>query len=181
MSPLLPKVASGDQAATRECIARYGGLIWSLARRFSASPSDAEDAVQDIFLDVWKSASRFDERSGTEVTFVATIARRRLIDRRRKQKRAPEIEVYEDMPNEGSVLAEVGAEASLAARALNQLKPEERQVLILTACHGLSHDEVSISTGMPLGTVKSHARRGLMHVREVLGTLGVPRGMEAAR
>ena len=64
---------------------------------------------------------------------------------------------------------EVGAEAALAARALDQLRPEQRQVLILTTCHGLSHEEVASTTGMPLGTVKAHARRGLDRVRQALG------------
>lgn len=173
LPPLLPRVASGDAAAVKECIARYGGLVWSLSRRFSASPTDAEDAVQEIFFDVWRSASRFRVEAGAEVTFIATIARRRLIDRRRHQRRTPPTETLSDaIPGEGAVPAEVGAEAALAARALDQLRPEQRQVIILTACHGLSHEEVAARTGMPLGTVKAHARRGLIFVRDVLADPG---------
>jgi len=165
---VLSRVAAGEPAAVRECIARYGGLVWSLARRFA--PSDAEDAVQEIFVDLWKSAARFDPETAAEPTFVAMVARRRLIDRRRKDQRrrdtdplpeVPPAAITEDRP-------ELGAEAALAARALDQLRPEQRQVLILTACHGLSHEEIAASTGMPLGTVKAHARRGLLRVREVL-------------
>jgi RNA polymerase sigma-70 factor (ECF subfamily) len=173
---LLPRVAAGDRAAIRECIQRYGGLVWSLARR--AAPADAEDAVQEIFLDLWKSAPRFDARAGSEATFIATIARRRLIDRRRARARRPETDpLSERMPQpttQGVPRAELGAEAALAARALDQLRPEQRQVLILTACHGLSHEEVASSTGMPLGTVKAHARRGLIRVREALGEAALP-------
>ena len=74
MSPaLLPRVAQGDRAALNECIQRYGSLVWSLARRASPSASDAEDAVQEIFVEVWKSASRFDPRIAGESTFVAMI------------------------------------------------------------------------------------------------------------
>lgn len=165
---LLPRVAAGDRAAIRECIQRYGGLVWSLARR--ALPNDAEDAVQEIFLDLWKSAGRYDARAGSEATFIATIARRRLIDRRRARARRPETDpISERMADSGVPRAELGAEAALAARALDQLRPEQRQVLVLTALHGLSHEEVASSTGMPLGTVKAHARRGLLRVREVLG------------
>ncbi|HEY8074988.1 MAG TPA: sigma-70 family RNA polymerase sigma factor [Labilithrix sp.] len=165
---LLPRVAAGDRTAIREAIERFGGLVWSLARR--ATPTDAEDVVQEIFLDLWKSASRYDARAGSETTFVATIARRRIIDRRRARARRPETDPLSERtaPPEAS-RAELGAEAALAARALDQLRPEQRQVLILTACHGLSHEEVASSTGMPLGTVKAHARRGLIRVREVLG------------
>jgi RNA polymerase sigma-70 factor, ECF subfamily len=183
--PLLPRIAAGDRTAIRECIALYGGLVWSLARR--AAPSDAEDAVQEIFLDIWKSAARFDPAVGSEATFVATIARRRLVDRRRQRQRRPETELLVEatsVATSNSVPPELGAEASLAARALDQLRPEQRQVLILTACHGLSHEEVATSMGMPLGTVKAHARRGLIRVREALGEApisGVPAGMEAVR
>ena len=185
LAPLLPRIAQGDRSAIRECIARYGGLVWSLARR--ATQHDAEDAVQEIFLDLWKSAARFDPRLGSEPTFVATIARRRLVDRRRQRQRRPETESLGDESsamNEAStssVPPEMGAEAALAARALDQLRPEQRQVLILTACHGLSHEEVATSTGMPLGTVKAHARRGLIRVREALGEVAIGATMEAAR
>lgn len=186
MTPLLPRIAEGDRSAIRECIARYGGLVWSLAKR--AAQTDAEDAVQEIFLDLWKSASRFDPRVGSEVTFVATIARRRLIDRKRQKQRTPDTESLADASREAasatssSMPPEMGAEAALAARALDQLRPEQRQVLILTACHGLSHEEVATSTGMPLGTVKAHARRGLMRVREALGELPIGAAtMEAVR
>jgi len=181
--PLLPRVAAGEGAAVRECIARYGGLIWSLARRASRAQEDAEDAVQEIFLDLWKSAARFDPALGSETTFIATIARRRLVDRRRQRQRRPETEPLGEAASVastgGSVPPEMGAEAALAARALDQLRPEQRQVLILTACHGLSHEEVAGATGMPLGTVKAHARRGLLRVREALGEATAPLAQEA--
>jgi RNA polymerase sigma-70 factor (ECF subfamily) len=170
-APLLPLVASGDRNAIRECIERYGGLVWSLARRARLAQDETEDVVQDIFLDVWRNASRFDASVASEATFVAMIARRRLIDQRRRSQRRPETEPLIDSQRATSTLPppELGAEAAQAARALEQLRPEQRQVLILTACQGLSHEEVALTMGMPLGTVKAHARRGLMRVREFLG------------
>src|SRR5262245_60755498 len=87
---ILTRVAAGKTGAVDECLVRYGGLVWSLARRQSPSYADAEDAVQEIFIDLWNSAARFDERVASEVTFVAMIARRRLIDRRRKLSRTVE-------------------------------------------------------------------------------------------
>lgn len=177
---LLSRVAAGDPAAIRECTSRFGGLVWSLARRASVSQEDAEDATQEIFLDLWRSAARYDARVGSEVTFVAMIARRRLIDRRRSRQRAPRaVPLVDEAASAGAPSAELGAEAALAARALEQLRPEQRQVLLLSACHGLSHEEISSSTGMPLGTVKAHARRGLLRVREVLGE-GAPRAAAPA-
>src|SRR5438132_13118196 len=86
---LLPRVARGDGVAVEQCVDRYGGLIWQIALRFSATRADAEDAVQEVFIDLWKSAARFDPTRASETTFVAMIARRRLIDRKRAHDRAP--------------------------------------------------------------------------------------------
>ncbi len=169
--PVLGRVAAGEAGAVRECIARYGGLVWSLARRFEAA--DAEDAVQEVFLDLWKSAARFDRGIASEAAFVAMIARRRLIDRKRTRNRRPTIDPSAELPNvpaDGSG-PETCAEANQAARALEKIRPEQRRVLLMSACHGMSHGEIAEETGMPLGTVKAHARRGLMSIRAAL--LGV--------
>jgi RNA polymerase sigma-70 factor, ECF subfamily len=169
---LLARVAAGERAAMRECLARHSGLVWTIARRFE--PGDAEDAVQEIFLDLWKSAARFDAAVASESVFVAMIARRRLIDRRRTRTRRPVTEAFGDEP----ALAAPGsgpdtcAEAAQAARALDQLRPDQRRVLVLATCHGMSHSEIAEAIGIPLGTVKAHARRGLLAIRAAL--LGVP-------
>jgi RNA polymerase sigma-70 factor (ECF subfamily) len=170
--PVLAAVATGDPAAIRECLARYGRIVWSIARRYE--PGDPEDAVQEIFLDLWKSAKRFDPAIASEAVFVAMIARRRLIDRRRAQLRQPATEPIEHAT--ASVAAEqpspaLGVEAAQAARALERLRPEQREVLVMASCEGLSHQEIAARTGLPLGTVKSHARRGLLAIRAAL--LGV--------
>ena len=89
---ILQRVAAGDTEAVAACIDRFGGLVWSLARRFLDRPTEAEDAVQEIFIELWKSASRFDPSIASETTFVAMIARRRLIDRQRKLGRRLESE-----------------------------------------------------------------------------------------
>jgi RNA polymerase sigma-70 factor (ECF subfamily) len=172
--PLLSRVASGDPEAVRECLARYGGLVWSIARRMSKNQADAEDATQEIFVDLWKSASRFDPSVASEATFIATIARRRLIDRRRRESRRTDTEPLPDAnaliadAAKLTAFAEISADVSLAAKALSELRPEERNAVILSAYYGLSHEEIASSTGMALGTVKTHARRGLIHVREIL-------------
>ena len=89
---LLPRVARGEETAVRECLSRYGDLIWSLARRLLPTSADAEDAVQDIFVEIWKNAERFNEQVASEKTFVVMLARRRLIDRRRKLGRSPQVQ-----------------------------------------------------------------------------------------
>jgi len=168
---LLPQVAQGNPDAIRACLDRYGGLVWGIARRFFGASADAEDAVQDAFLDLWRSAGRYDPRVSSEAVFVALIARRRFIDRRRRVARRLDTE---PLPEAGfgansQASAEQVTEAKLAERAMQELRPEQRQVLVLSTCHGMSHEEISQATGMPLGTVKAHVRRGLIHVREVLG------------
>jgi RNA polymerase sigma-70 factor, ECF subfamily len=169
---LLARVAAGDRGAMRECLAQFGGLVWSIARRFE--PADAEDAVQEIFVDLWKSAARFDAAIASETVFVAMIARRRLIDRRRTRGRRPTTDPSAEVPQlvDAGSAPDTCAEASQAARALEQLRPEQRQVLLLATCHGLSHGEIAAQIGMPLGTVKAHVRRGLISIRAAL--LGVP-------
>jgi RNA polymerase sigma-70 factor (ECF subfamily) len=166
---LLERVAAGDAAAARACIERYGGLVWSLARRTSAEGDEAEDAVQEIFLDVWKSAARFDPSRGSEATFVAMIARRRLIDRRRRGRSQLHGPLADDLVEEGAFgRVEAAAEVAIAARSLASLRPEPRRVLLLATCGGLSHAEIAETLGMPLGTVKAHVRRGLLHVKRAL-------------
>lgn len=172
---LLLRVAAGDPAAVRECLARFGALVWSIARRFDAA--EAEDAVQEIFLDLWRSAGRYDPQVASETAFVAMIARRRLIDRRRSRARRPATEGIDEVPSIPDAQVQrpdACAEANQAARALTRLRPEQREVLVLSTCHGLSHGEIAERMGMPLGTVKAHARRGLMSIRAAL--LGVEQG-----
>lgn len=167
---ILPRIAAGDGDAVGECMDRYGGLVWSLARRMA--PSMAEDAVQEIFIDLWKSAERYDPSKASEKTFIATIARRRLIDRLRKQGRRPQTrslpEPDEPTPEpsvDEHLVIQRGVEAKSAARYLNELRPEQRQVIRLSVVEGMSHSEIATATGIAIGTVKSHIFRGLAKVR----------------
>lgn len=179
--PLLQRVAAGDSSAVEECLDRYTGLVWKLARNFLRDASQAEDAVQETFIDIWRSAARFDPTKGSEAAFVATIARRRLIDRVRKIERQPQSELLEDDAIVGADEAlerlETCEEAGIAARAIRELKPEQQKVIVLSVVHGLSHSDIATSTGMPLGTVKSHLRRGLARAVELLGSSQAARGV----
>jgi RNA polymerase sigma-70 factor, ECF subfamily len=170
---LLERVAAGDRSSFDECVRQYGDLVWSIARKMTRSAADAEDAVQEIFLKLWRSADRFDPVRGSEPVFIATVARRALIDRIRFAKRRPQevsIDELQDAPQpSGSSGAEVCVEARKAAEALEQLRPEQRQVIALSVVNGLSQSEIATQTGMPLGTVKTLIRRGLLQVRQALG------------
>lgn len=170
---VLQRIAQGDKSAVEECLNTYGGLVWSLARRMSPKQEEAEDAVQEIFIEIWKNAERFDENQSSETTFVAMIARRRLIDRLRHMNRRISTASLEDVlvepANRFDEDMQTSVEAKEAAVAMQNLRPEQRHVLQLSIIQGLSHQEISDATGMPLGTVKTHARRGLLQIREVLG------------
>lgn len=172
LPPVLPEVARGDRSAIQRCMARYGALIWSIARRLSPTVADAEDATQEIFLELWRSAARFDAARGSERVFVTMIARRRLIDRIRSQR--PRME--HELPGLEEQAAQVGvdpridrcAEAEIARAALEELPQEQRKVIQLSVLEGLSHAQIAARTGLPLGTVKTLIRRGLIKVRLAL-------------
>lgn len=170
---ILQRIAMGDRSAVEDCMKAYGGLAWALARRMLNDSDDAEDAVQEIFVDIWKTAAKFDPLQASETTFVAMIARRRLIDRIRHGSRRISTDPIDDLtaePSDGSEgKMQLSLEAREAARALDSLRPEQRRVLQLSIIQGLTHQEISEMTGMPLGTVKTHARRGLLQAREFLG------------
>lgn len=179
---ILKRIALGDRDAVTDCLDKYGGLVWSIARKMLRNSDDAEDAVQEIFVDIWKNAERFDESQSSETTFIAMIARRRIIDRIRRMNRRITADSFEDVVAEpesrDDKRVQLSVEAGQAAEALRSLKPEQQRVLQLSIVQGLSHQEIADLTGMPLGTVKTHARRGILQAREMLGLKGV--GKEAS-
>jgi RNA polymerase sigma-70 factor (ECF subfamily) len=167
---ILARVARGDAKAVRECIDEFGGLVWAIARRMTRTRADAEDAVQEIFVDVWRSAARFDPAQGSEKVFVTTIARRRLIDRLRRSKMShlhDSEDVLEDVRwAEPGNAGEIALEAERAAAVVARLRPDQRNVLKMGLLQGMTHSEIARATGMPLGTVKTQMRRGLIQVRQ---------------
>lgn len=173
---ILKRIADGDRNAVQECLNKYGGLVWSIARKLLRDQDDAEDAVQEVFVDVWKNAARFDETQASETTFIAMIARRRVIDKIRHSARRISADSLDDVLLEpftrSDKAMQISVEAEEAAKAMRTLRPEQQQVLRLSIVQGMSHQEIADATGMPLGTVKTHARRGLVAVREVLGVRG---------
>ncbi|GAB5402122.1 MAG: sigma-70 family RNA polymerase sigma factor [Aureliella sp.] len=172
-STILGRIAQGDKAAVDACLDKYSGLVWSLARRACASLSDAEDAVQDIFVELWQKADRFDPSKASEVTFVATLARRRLIDRYRRDRRAVEavnIESNNVDVAEPELIdaAELADEAAKAARCLSKLPEEQKRVVTMSIHAGHSHSKIAEMLSMPIGTVKSYARRSLLQLRKCM-------------
>jgi RNA polymerase sigma-70 factor, ECF subfamily len=167
---VLERVARGDQAAFRQCMDEFGALVWGMARRFSRTAEDARDATQEIFLEIWRTASRFDAVQGTPKMFIAMIARRRLIDRLRKNKNDPELVSDEALASIAAAEPDpqISIDAQQAGEAMAQLRPEHRQVLELGLLQGLSQTEIASRLNLPLGTVKSFMRRGLIRIRELM-------------
>ncbi len=177
--PLLTRVGKGDKSAVTECMNRYGGLVWSLARRLTRSQTDAEDAVQEIFISLWKSASRFDPARSSEESFVAMISRRRIIDLQRRQK-GPATG-FDPLPVDELDVAGKAAgasvdsrdEASRAITVLDALPAEQAKAIRLSVYSGLTHQQISEAMDLPLGTIKSHIRRGLGKIRDRLSARDV--------
>lgn len=174
---LLSRIAEGDNAAVSEFVDRYGGLLWSMALRFSKSEADAEDAVQEVFIELWKSAKRFNPDAGSEKTFVSVIARRRLIDRLRGEKSRTETQELVEFAEPENISVdrkiELDDEAGKAVAILDQLPSEQARTIRLSIFHGLSHSQIAKTTGLSLGTVKTNIRRGLITIRNRIGATPV--------
>jgi len=175
---IIKRIAAGDQRAVSECLDSYGGLVWSIANNWSETPADAEDATQEIFLELWKSAARYDPAIGSEAVFISTIARRRMIDRLRARERRPNTEELSEHHHDSiadPASEDVGllaADAAIAARALAELDAGQQEVLLMGIVEGMTHSEIAAATGKPLGTVKTQIRRGLVRVRELIEQSG---------
>jgi len=169
---LLVQVAAGNDAAVSAVIDAYGGLVWSLARRYFGRSAEAEDAVQDTFVAVWQSAGRYDSSAASETTFIAMIARRRMIDRLRKQGRridAQPLDASPDPEDESNDRLADEEQAQLVLDTINDLDPPQPEVIRRSLLDGLTHAEIAETMQLPLGTVKTHIRRGLIKVRKALG------------
>jgi len=172
---LLARIATGDTSAVSPFLDQYGNLVWSIVRRWLRNHADIEDAVQEIFFELWSSASRFNPALCSEAVFVMIVARRRMIDRVRRQSSLPRVETIADvdqviLPISDSGLSrmEIVEEALLAEQYLSTLRREEQTVLRLAIHEGLTHQKIAEQTGMPLGSVKSSIRRGLGTLRNRL-------------
>jgi RNA polymerase sigma-70 factor (ECF subfamily) len=170
---LIERIANGDRQAVAACIDRYSGLVWSLARRFIANEADAEEAVQEVFLELWSNANRFDPDKAGEATWISLVARRRLIDRARRENRTPDSEPLADVEHrlsgDGHAAIEASAESERVMKVIDSMNPDQRQVVRMSTWLGMTHKAIAEQLDLPLGTVKSHLRRGLERIREQLG------------
>jgi RNA polymerase sigma-70 factor (ECF subfamily) len=163
---LLVRLTAGDQRALGEVYDRYAGLVNGLALRILHDRTEAEDVVQEVFVQVWRQASRFDPSRGTPEAWICTMARTRALDRLRRRTSRRE-EPSEKAPG---VSEPPRTEQALAVRkALDSLSPDQRKALELAYYEGLTQTEIAARLQEPLGTIKTRIRTAMIRLRDVLG------------
>jgi len=173
--PILPRLAAGEPRAMNECISRHGGLVWGIVRRSVKDTTAAEDLVQEIFTEIWKKAAFFDPSVASESTFIALVARRRSIDFLRRQGRQPDfepLEAAESIPASSAPAPALNCDPEAVKSSVANLPDDTRHLFRLFFEEGFTHPEIADKTGLPLGTVKTRLRRGLITLREQLSRSG---------
>ncbi len=171
----IERVTRQDEAALNSLYEATVGRVYGLSLRITRNAELAEEVTEDAFWQVWRQAPRFDPTRGTALTWILTMARSRALDALRARDPAIATEdttalldargESDDSPED--LLSAVQSEHRLHS-ALEQLDPQPRQLIALAFFRGLTHDEIASHTGVPLGTVKSHIRRGLNTLRSML-------------
>ena len=171
---LIQRAATGDRSAFEDLYKRYARSVFGLALRRLGDRGRAEDAVQETFASIWRSAASYRPERGPGAPWLYAVARNAIIDRTRARTETP-AEIPEEPSSEPTPLdrAEQNWVAWRVHRALEELPEREREVIALAYWSGLSQSEVSEFLGVPLGTVKTRTRAALSHLADLLeGDLG---------
>jgi RNA polymerase sigma factor (sigma-70 family) len=173
---LLAVVARGDETALAALYDRYGRVAYGLALRVLRVEALAEDAVQEAFLAIWRTASRFVPERGKASTWILTLVHRRAVDlvRREERRRADTLE-HAPEPSGGAVDEEawLRLQRERVQDALRQLPDQQREAIELAYYGGFTQSELAERLGQPLGTIKSRMFMGLARLRELLGEPGL--------
>jgi RNA polymerase sigma factor (sigma-70 family) len=174
---LLSLVASSDDQALAELYDRFGRVAYGLALRVLRDEALAQDAVQEAFLAVWRSADRFLAERAKASTWILTLVHRRAVDlvRREDRRRGEPLERAAEpvSPATTEEEATIGFERRVVQEALRQLTPEQREALELGYYGGLTQSELAERLGQPLGTIKSRMFTGLSRLRDLLAEAGL--------
>ncbi|MFB7090483.1 RNA polymerase sigma factor [Streptomyces sp. NPDC056296] len=166
------QLRAGDPQALTDAYRAYGPVIHRYALRALRDPEDAADVVQATFLSAWRARAAFDPGQGTFVAWLHGIARHRVHDLyTQHQRRQRNMNTVAQQPSAPPPpMADSALEAILVRDALRQLARSQQQMLTLAFLHDLTHQQIAARTGTPLGTVKSHIRRGLTALRDRVPT-----------
>lgn len=175
VAALLRRAARGDEGAFAQVYDACSAKVYGLALRVVRDPAQAEEVAQEAFLEIWRTASRFDPERGSALAWMMTITHRRAVDRVRSAEAAGRREItYEQQHRavEHDVTAEA-AHAALEARrvrnALDELTAVQREAVSLAYLGGYTHTEVAALLDLPVGTAKTRIRDGLIRLRDNLG------------
>ncbi|MGM1018157.1 MAG: ECF RNA polymerase sigma factor SigK [Actinomycetota bacterium] len=172
---LLVRIASGDQAAFAELYDMLSSRAFGLILRVLVNRSQSEEVLQEVFLEIWQSASRFAPNRGQGRTWVMTIAHRRAVDRVRASQSSADRDVRAGLRDIGvahdtvSEQVELGIEGEKVVAALSGLPDAQRETIVLAYYGGYSQSEISALLGAPLGTIKTRMRDGLTRLRMAMG------------
>ena len=174
---LLKAIAARDEAALAQLYDRYRTILFGLLMRILNNREEAEDVLQEVFLQVWRKAGDFDESRGRPFTWLVTLARSRGIDRLRtiaSRERVAEAgarEVSEEI-SDAATDAFKSEQRGLVSDALAKLPDEQKRPIMLAYFDGLTQSEIATHLGSPLGTVKTRMRTGMIRLRELLAGQG---------
>lgn len=170
---LIVRVAAGDRDAFAEFYDRWAGRLFALIVRILVDRAQSEEVLQEVFLEIWRSAASFSPERGSARAWAVTMARRRAVDRVRSSQAARDREEQwrDYMPDVDLTVQAV--EDSLAGedvrRALDAVGEPQRSTLVMAYFTGLTHTEIARRTGVPLGTVKTRIRNGIARLRKEMG------------
>ncbi|MEO8330112.1 MAG: ECF RNA polymerase sigma factor SigK [Candidatus Nanopelagicales bacterium] len=172
---LLTRVAAGDDSAFASLYDRTSTKVFGLVRRVVRDPAQAEEVSQEVYLQAWRQAGRFDQSAGSALAWLLTLAHRRAVDRVRASQSAADRDVRaaerEVMPahDEVAETVEQRLDAEQVRRCLEDLTHIQRQSVTLAYYQGFTYAEVGTTLGVPLGTVKTRMRDGLVRLRDCMG------------
>jgi RNA polymerase sigma-70 factor (ECF subfamily) len=172
---LVARCAHGDEGALSELYDRFGRAAYALALRIVRDATQAEDVVQEAFLDLWRGAGRFDPARSRPASYLLTFVHRRAVDLVRREQARPQrgggVEAIAERAGSEDVAGSLVAreQGANVRAALAGLPGPQRQVLELAYFSGLSQSEIAERLGEPLGTVKSRTHVALARLRELLG------------
>jgi len=177
---MIARIGRRDQSAFSALYDRLSGPLYSLAMKMLGDPAEAQDALQDVFLQIWSRAGTYDPEQSSVFSWTVLLTRSRVIDRMRARGRRSRVVVAstEDASTAADAstvesaadTAEKNDEAVRVRYVLNNLPSEQREAIEMAFFEHLSHHEIAARLGQPLGTVKARIRRGLLKLRQRLST-----------